>query len=215
MNAATAHPGRLFLKPHREYRLYYVLAALYGSRKQLFLTFAPWVLVTVFHQPTQTIATLLVIGGVVGIFFQPLLGWATDRLGERFVLAAEALLLIFVCLGYGFGRSLFTEHTAFLLACACFLLDQMLMSVNMARATYLKKIAVDPSHVQPSLTLATSIDHVFSISIALVGGSLWSLFGFRYVFLLGAGIAVVNLIAAMFIRLPRIVPGIRPIVPAK
>ena len=215
MQPKTPHSAKLFLKPHREYRSYYLLAVLYGSRKQLFLTFAPWVLVTVFRQPTQTIATLLTIGGVIGIFFQPLLGWSIDHFGERVVLASEALLLIVVCAGYGFARNLFAPQTAFIIACGCFLLDQMLMSVNMARTTYMRKIARDPSHVQSSLTLATSMDHVFSISIALLAGTLWSAFGYQYVFLLGAAIATANLCAALRIRLPkplsrRAVPGLSP-----
>jgi MFS family permease len=139
---------------------------------------------------------------VIGIFFQPLLGWSIDRFGERVVLASEALLLIVVCAGYGFARTLFAPQIAFLIACGCFLLDQMLMSVNMARSTYMKKIATDPSHVQPSLTLATSIDHIFSISIALLAGIAWSVFGYTYVFLIGAVIAAGNLFAALRIRLP-------------
>ena len=177
---------------------------LYGSRKQIFLTFAPWVLVTVFHQPTQTIATLFLIGGMIGIVFQPLLGWATDRLGERIVMLSESVLLVFVCLGYGFARFLVSENTAFLIACVCFLVDQMLMSVNIARSTYIKKIALHPSHVQPALTMSVSIDHIFSIIVALLGGVIWDALGFQYVFLLGALIAVGNLIAALYIRIPTI-----------
>ncbi|MHB9155379.1 MAG: MFS transporter, partial [Endomicrobiales bacterium] len=41
----------------KEYRLFYILTVLYGTRKQIFLTFAPWILVTVFLQQTQAIAT--------------------------------------------------------------------------------------------------------------------------------------------------------------
>ena len=43
------------------------VAVLSGSRKQLFITFAPWVLVTIFKQPTQFIATLMTatIAGVL------------------------------------------------------------------------------------------------------------------------------------------------------
>ena len=81
---------KTFLKLHKEYRLFYILNILYGSRKQLFVTFAPWVIVTVFKQPTQTLATLLTIGGIIGILFQPLLGWVTDHWGERFVLVSES-----------------------------------------------------------------------------------------------------------------------------
>jgi predicted MFS family arabinose efflux permease len=202
MKPDAPQPASLHLKLHREYGLYYLLSILFGSRKQLFLTFAPWVLVTVFRQPTQTIATLLTLGGVVGIVFQPLLGRAIDRMGERFVLVCEAVLLVFVCSGYGFAKILFDERTAFLIACACFLMDQMLMSVNMARSTYMKKIALDPSHIQPALTLSVSIDHVFSITVALLGGLVWSVAGYQYVFLMGAGIAFLNFLAALKVKVP-------------
>jgi predicted MFS family arabinose efflux permease len=157
----------MYLKLRREYSVYYLLAVLYGSRKQIFLTFAPWVLVTVFHQPTQMLAKLMTLGGIIGILFQPVLGRAIDTLGERIILISEAVLLVFVCLGYGFAKFLFPESAAFIIVCICFLLDQMLMSVNMARSTYMKKIALDPSHVQPALTGSVTIDHIFSISIAL------------------------------------------------
>jgi predicted MFS family arabinose efflux permease len=192
------------LRLYKEYRLYYLLSILYGSRKQIFLTFGPWVLVTIFHQPTQTIAALFLIGAVVGIVFQPLLGRAIDGLGERFVILSEAALLIFVCLGYGFSKFLLPEKTAFIVVCICFLLDQMLMSVNIARSTYMKKIALHDSHVQPALTSSVTFDHIFSITVGLLGGVIWDGLGFQYVFLLGALIAVCNLFAAFFIRIPKV-----------
>ena len=204
----------VYLKPRREYGLYYVLSILFGTRKQLFITFAPWVLVTVFRQPTQTLATLLTVGGIIGILFQPVLGWAIDHWGERLVLAAEAVLLVFVCFGYGFGKSFLSEGAAFWVACLCFLVDQMLLSVNMARATYIKKIALRPADVQPALTLSVSLDHIFSIAIALVGGWIWSAFGFQYVFLLGVVIALANLVAALWVRIPQAGPVIETAVAA-
>ena len=203
MKPEKTQPAASHLKLRREYGLYYLLSVLYGSRKQLFLTFGPWVLVTIFHQPTQTIATLLTLGGIIGILFQPLLGWAVDHLGERFVLSAEAISLVFVCFGYGFSRFLFPETTAFYIACGCYLLDQMLFSVNIARSTYIKKIALRPEDVQPALTASVTIDHIFSIGIALLGGLIWNAFGFQYVFLLGVFIALLNLAAALRVRIPR------------
>jgi hypothetical protein len=125
-----------------------------------------------------------------------------DRLGEKVVLASEAVLLVFVCLGYGFARSIFPEPIAFLVVCACFLLDQMLMSVGMARSTYMKKIALEPAHVQPALTAGVTIDHLFSISIALLSGVIWNTLGFQYVFLLGTVIAALNFLVVLRIRLP-------------
>jgi predicted MFS family arabinose efflux permease len=191
-----------FLKLQKEYRLFYILNILSGSRKQIFITFAPWVIVNIFKQPTQIIATLLTIGGVIGILFQPILGRAIDRYGEKLILRLEAVLLVIVCLGYGFSKFIFPDSTAFLFICGFYLLDQMLFSVGMARSMYIKKIALDDSHVQPALTAGVTIDHIFSISIALVGGLIWNRFGFQYVFLLGIIIAILNFIACGYIRIP-------------
>ncbi len=71
MKRQTTQPGKTFLKMHKEYRLYYLLAVLYGSRKQLFITFAPWVLVTVFRQPTQLLATCCSSAGSSASFSSP------------------------------------------------------------------------------------------------------------------------------------------------
>jgi predicted MFS family arabinose efflux permease len=203
MHPGKAHLPAAHLRLHREYRLYYWLSILFGTRKQIFLTFAPWVLVTVFHQPTAMLATLLTVAGIAGILFQPLLGKAIDRLGEKRVLTLEAFCLVFVCAGYAFGRTWFSDRAAFVIAAVCFVADQLLMSVNMARSTYLKKIAVHPDHVTPTLTMSVSLDHVFSITIALVGGVIWARWGYQLVFVLGAGVALVNLVSAQFIRIPR------------
>jgi predicted MFS family arabinose efflux permease len=211
MKPVKTQPPAMYLKLHRDYRLYYILAVFYGSRKQLFMTFAPWVLVTVFHQPTQTIATLLTIGGVIGILFQPFLGWAIDRLGERTILASEAVLLVFACFGYGFAKFLFPEGVAFLIVCACFLLDQLSMSFGIARSTYMKKIARQATDIQPALTISVTIDHIFSISVALLGGIIWNAFGFQYVFLLGIFIACGNFFAALQVRVPKSYATSRPV----
>jgi predicted MFS family arabinose efflux permease len=194
---------KIFLKLHKEYRLFYLLNVLSGSRKQLFILFAPWVIVTIFKQPTQTMATLYTIGGIIGILFQPFLGWLTDRKGERFVLMTEAVLLVFVCLGYGFARVLFPETIAFLFTCVLFLIDQMLFSVGMARSMYMKKIALQDAHIQPALTAGITIDHVFSISVALLGGAIWNTFGYQYVFLMGVVIASINFFVAMRVKIPQ------------
>lgn len=209
MKPEKSAPPKTFLKLRKEYTLVYALAVLYGSRKQIFITFAPWVIVTIFHKPTQTIATLITIGGVIGILFQPILGKAIDRFGERVILSAEAVLLVFVCFGYGFSRSMFAENTAFIITCVCFLLDQVLMSVSMARSTYMKKIALQPADIQPALSASISIDHVFSIGVALLGGVIWNKFGFQYVFLLGVFIAIINFFVANRIRINKVMVKVK------
>jgi hypothetical protein len=75
---------------------------------------------------------------------------------------------------------------------------------------YMKKIALDDSHVQPTLTAGVTIDHIFSIAVALIGGVIWNAFGFQYVFLMGVFIAILNFLAAMLVRIPK-----RELVPAE
>ena len=210
MKPEKSAPPRTFLKLRKEYKLFYLLAVLFGSRKQIFITFAPWVIVTIFNKPTQTLATLITIGGVIGIIFQPFLGKAIDRFGERVILMAEAILLVIVSLGYGFSRSILPENAAFIITCICYLLDQMLMSVGMARSTYIKKIALKPEDIQPALSASISFDHIFSIGIALIGGVIWNEFGFQYVFLLGMFIAVINFFVARQVRVTNLNPVDEP-----
>ena len=64
-----AQRPKLVLK--RRYRLYYVLCVFSGARKQVFVTFGPWVLIKVFGEPVTTIANLYVVACVIGILFQP------------------------------------------------------------------------------------------------------------------------------------------------
>jgi predicted MFS family arabinose efflux permease len=195
----------------KEYGLFYWLNILFGTRKQIFLTFAPWVLIKIFNQRTEVLATLLTIGGIAGIFFNPLLGRAIDRFGERRILMGEAMVLVAVCTGYGFSKQLFNETVALYVAFACFICDQLLMSVGMARATYLKKIAVKPDDVPQTLTMGVTIDHIFSISIALISGVIWEKIGYQYVFLLGAAIALVNLFSASRVKTGRPKPAGPPV----
>ena len=200
MNKDEPVSARTKFQLRKEYKLFYWLNILYGTRKQLFLTFAPWVLVTVFKQKTHVLATLLAVGGVIGIFFKPMLGKAIDKLGERLILSAEAVILVFVCIGYGFAREIFTETTALFIVFICYVVDQLLLSVSMARATYLQKIAVKPEDVTQTLTMGVSIDHIFSIAVAVSGGFIWLKWGYQYVFLLGAIIAVINFFSALRIK---------------
>lgn len=191
----------------KEYTLFYFLNILFGARKQIFITFAPWVLIKVFNQGVSTFALLGFIIAGLSIFFKPFVGYLIDKKGERFVLAGEAVFLIFVCLGYalsksffeGIGKGEFTLYAIF----ACFIIDQMLMAAGMARATYLKKIAVVPEDVSPTLSMGTTMDHILSMIVPFVGGFIWLKFGYEYVFLGGAVIAVTNLLATSRIKITR------------
>ena len=201
---APASPPRRRLVLKRKYGLFYVLNVLYGARKQVFLTFGPWVLIKIFGQPASTIALLWIISAILGILFKPILGRLVDSLGERKILMGEAVVLILICLGYctGDGVRLWGMNIGLYLVCACFVLDQLMMAVGIARTTYLNKIADTPADLTPTLAMGISMDHVVSMSVPALGGLLWQKMGFEYVFLAAACVAFMNLFAASRIRVP-------------
>ena len=186
----------------KEYRLYYWLSVLFGARKQIFLTFGPWVLVDVFKQKVTTMTILFFAISVSGIFIKPLIGHLIDRVGEKFVLGSEAGILFFVCLGYAFSSNIFPRDFAVLAICICYVIDQTLSAVSMARATYMRKIAICPEDISPTLSLGTSIDHVVSMFLPTLAGYIWysgGVNGYKYVFAGGAVIAALNFISTRLI----------------
>ncbi|MCL2653911.1 MAG: MFS transporter, partial [Propionibacteriaceae bacterium] len=149
----------------RQYSLYYAMCLVSGARQQIFLTFAPWVLVTVFAVDAPTFAVLGVVISLVQIGTRTLVGRAIDKIGERKVLMAEACLLLLVCLGYSFSGSFFRAAVAVVLIAACYVLDSSMSVVEMARSTYMRKIAVEEADITATLSTGTSITHIASMSI--------------------------------------------------
>ncbi|HBP65450.1 MAG TPA: MFS transporter, partial [Desulfosporosinus sp.] len=121
-----------------------------------------------------------------------------DSVGERFILAGEAVSLIFICLGYAFSEGFFANlglgKITLYVICSLFVLDQMLASVSMARATYLRKIALNAEDVSPTLSMGITIDHMVSMFVPWLGGFVWTVLGYQYVFIGGAIIATLNLL---------------------
>ena len=195
----------------KEYTVFYGLNILYGARKQIFITFGPWVLIKVFGQGVATFAILSFFIAGLGIVFKPLIGHLIDHVGERFVLAAEAVSLIFVCLGYAYTKGLFESigqgSIALYVICALFVVDQMLASVSMARATYLKKIALSAEDVSPTLSMGISIDHMVSMFVPWLGGFIWTVLGYEYVFICGAFIAALNLLLTTKMKSVKLLQG--------
>lgn len=183
----------------KRYTLYYLLSLLFGARKQIFLTFGPWVLIKEYHQAVTAFALLGIAGTALGIFFKPALGAAIDRYGERIIIMLESVALVVVCLGYGFANSLFPTAIALIIVYACFIGDNLLFACTMARTTFLNKIIESKSDLTPTLSMGVSIDHIVSMSVPFFAGLLWEYMGFKYVFLLAAVLAMVNFLTARYI----------------
>ncbi len=185
----------------KRYALYYTLSLVNGARKQIFLTFAPWVLIQVFHVTPPVFAMLGVFIVAVSIMTRTIVGNAIDRLGERFVLSAEGLLLVFICLGYAFASDIAPACIAIIILSACYVIDNSMNAVEMARSTYVKKIVTGNEDVTSVLAAGTSFDHIIAMTIPFLGGILWVSYGYKAVFLCAAGIGLLNFLLSTRIRI--------------
>ncbi|MDQ1328253.1 MAG: transporter [Candidatus Poribacteria bacterium] len=154
---------RLIMK--KQYRYYYALTFLEGCRKQVFITFAIFVMIRVFETPVNRIALLMVINGILGLIFAPIIGRIVDRIGERISLSMSNLSLIGVFIGYALVKNV---HALYVLYC----LDSFIYMFNVAQTTYLNKIAL-PEDVRPALSMGTTMNHAAAVTVPLIGGLLW------------------------------------------
>ena len=200
MRLPEAHLKRPSFVWNKKYWLFYILAALFGARKQIFITFGPWVLVRVFDQPAYIIAQLWMVSGILGMFFNPALGRIIDRFGERKVLIVDSILVFLVCMGYGLSHLLSDAGIALGLLYVCYVGDHLLFGVNMARSTYLSKIVVKQEDIAPTLSLGISVDHAVSMTVPALGGIMWMKFGHSSVFMGAAVVAVFMLVFSSMVR---------------
>jgi hypothetical protein len=71
--------------------LHDILEAFLGARKQVFLTFAPYVLILTYGASTALMSSLYGLGSLVSIFLSPTVGRLMDRIGYTAVVVADGL----------------------------------------------------------------------------------------------------------------------------
>jgi len=193
----------------KEYKYYYLLAIVFGVQKQVMLVFGPWVLIETLGQRVDVIVMLGIIASTLGMFFMPQLGKWIDRFGVKKLLYADALSFIFVYLCYGALSQSFNVGALakfglpVIITCALFVIDRLSSQMGIIRVIYLKSIALTPSDVTPTLSLAMMMDHVVSIIVAVSGGLLWITFGSHYIFYAVAALSLINLAVAILVKDPR------------
>lgn len=186
----------------KDYKYYYTLVILFGVQKQIMMVYGPWVLIDLLSKKADTISMLTVIGSFIGIFFIPAVGKLMDKYGVKKMLYFDALSFIGVYFIYGLlsmgyvDGSLKTVGFGALLAYIIFIIDRMSTQMGIVRTVYLRKIAVVPEDVTPTLTLGQSMDHFVSIICAYLGGIVWTVWGPQYIFFLAAGLSFINLYVA-------------------
>jgi MFS family permease len=191
------HQGRTRFVFHKRYNLYYVLELLFGARKQIFITFGPWVLVEVYQAAPPDIARLFFIASLLGLAFKPAAGWAIDHFGERKVLVADGLFLAVICVGYGYAFYFTGDKAlAMLITSVCFVGDNLLFSLGSGRAVYVSRLADSPGEVTSTLAMGISINHIASMIIPAFAGAVWMIWGYERVFAAAAVLAIVIAVTA-------------------
>jgi len=186
----------------KKYNLFYVISALFGVRKQIFLVFGAWVLVEIHSVPVSTMALLYFIAATLGVVMRPLLGEVIDWLGERTVLAVDEFLLLGICATYAFAGDVLPGRAALLALYAAYIFDIILFALRIARTTYLKKIADDPADITPTISMGITIDHAVAMTLPILSGYIWEAYGFQWVFILAGAFAVVGFFVCLQIRTP-------------
>ena len=194
LNDKEAAP-RVRIVFRRRYLTYYLLTMLDGSRRQIFSTFAVFLLVRNYHVNVHTITILLLANTAVTMLSSLPIGYLIDRWGERRILIGNYIVLIGLFAGYAL------VHTVFLLG-VLFCIDNVLFGFSTAITTYLRKI-VSRAELTPSLAMGSTANHVAAVSIPVLGGLLWDHVGYQLTFFTGAATCLLSVLVAWAIRLPQ------------
>jgi predicted MFS family arabinose efflux permease len=201
--AALAYPQ--FVNPitqrnsivlRRRYWLYYALQFMSGSRRQIFVVFAGFMMVERFGMNVSEMTGLLLVNYVLQMVAAPAMGRALGHYGERSVMAFEYIGLTVVFLAYG---GLYWFGWGIVIAGALYIADQMFFALSFALRTYFQKIA-DPADIAPSAAVAFTINHIAAVFLPAGMGYLWAASP-DYVFLVGAGMALIAL--GLVLLIPR------------
>ena len=174
----------------RRYWLYYLLTFLSGARRQIFVVFAAFLMVEKFGYSASQVTLLFLINYAFNWFFAERIGVLIHRIGERRALTIEYIGLIFVFVAYG----LVDNAT---LAAALYVIDHMFFAMAIAISTYFQKIA-DPKDMASTAGVSFTISHIAAIVIPAALGLVW-MWSHALVFYIGAGFALLSLLAAQLI----------------
>ena len=177
---------------HKKYSKYYMLEMFYGARKQVFFTFGPYVLILFYGASAAMISLLFAVSAVACFFASPVVGRIIDRLGYKFVMVTDTLILVIVCFFYGFAHHIFPQNVAFIVCCINYVLDSVISLASMASNVYVQDLSDNPDEVKATISTGVSINHVITIFIALFGGWIWQTLGIELLFIASAILGLCN-----------------------
>ncbi|MCL2421213.1 MAG: MFS transporter [Defluviitaleaceae bacterium] len=189
----------------KAYGKFYLLALLFGARKQIMYVYGPWVLIELLDFGADYMALLIIAGAGIGIFFLPAVGRWIDKYGTAKIMIIEAVIFLFIYLGYGIISAglhegwLMGMAAVVVIAVAINIADRTTIQFGMVRNIYMRSIAQSPEDVTPTLATGMAMDHVLSILSAILCGYLWWELGPQYVFVFAGVLAAANMVVAISI----------------
>lgn len=174
------------------YSLYYILTFLEGCRKQVFITFAIFLLVFQYDTKLWVVALLMIINNIVNFATSEWIGKMIDKHGERIVLMVCYAAAIPVFIGYA---AIGIPWMLYVLYC----LDNLVFIGGMGSTTYLHKIA-KPEELHPTLAMGVSFNHAAAVAVPLIGGLLWQNYGHAVAFYGGAAVVAMSVVAVFWMQ---------------
>ncbi len=175
----------------KRYWLYYALTFLSGSRRQIFMAFAVFLLVEKFEYSVSQISLLFIITNIIVFFASPQIGKAIIRFGERKVLSLEYASLILIFFVYATTGSK-------IIVGLMYILDNLFFNFSMAINTFFQKIA-DPPDIGASVSVGFTINHISAVFIPVIGGFIWMV-DYKYTFIGGMALAGVSLLLSQLVE---------------
>lgn len=177
----------------RRYGLYYLLTFLAGARRQIFASFAVFLMVKNFGFTVREITLLFVTNNLVNYFLSPFIGRCIIRFGERRVLSIEYAAMLGIFVAYGIVQEKW-------MVALLYILDHIFFNFAIAIRTYFQKIG-DPEDIAPSMAVGFTINHIAAVFFPALGGMLWMI-DYRIPFWCGAVLSLCSLLAVQGIRIP-------------
>ncbi|MEM6489820.1 MAG: MFS transporter [Pseudomonadota bacterium] len=190
--APVVQNKQMILRPR--YWLYYALVFIGGARRQIFVVFAPFMMVEHFGLDVHEVTGLMLVNYLFVMWFAPKAGLLIQRFGERVALCIEYVGLFIV---FALYAGIYFFDWGVLLAMALYVLDHMLFSLAIAHKTYFQKIA-DPADQAPTAAVAFTINHIAAVTLPAPLGYLW-LVSPGAVFGLAAALALASLLLALVV----------------
>ena len=174
----------------KRYWLYYALVFMSGARRQIFVVFAGFLMVSKYDYSVESMALLFIINQVATMFLAPKIGRIIGKIGERNILLIEYVGLIMVFISYG----AIDNHW---IASGLYVTDNLFFAMAIATKTYFQKIA-DPKDIASTAGVSFTINHIAAVVLPVVLGMVW-MHNPSWVFYTGAAMAVVSLCLATFV----------------